>query len=315
MGLAVAGQGSPVIVLPDARRYLAGAKRGDEMANQAAEPLVKGIETPSGKGAGGENFPVGSFLIARRLRPHVMRYYAFARAADDIADNAGLTPDEKVRRLDAFEAGLAADATAPEKAVRLRDSLAETGVPDRHARDLLVAFRQDATKLRYANWEELLEYCAVSAHPVGRYLLDLHGEDAATHGPGDALCAALQVLNHLQDCGEDRRDLDRVYLPGGWMAEAGIDVTALDAPAASPGLRRVIDRCLNGCDRLLDRSEPLAGMIRARRLAAEVAVIQRLARRLAARLRREDPLAGRVRHSKLDLLAGLLAGLGRLVRP
>jgi squalene synthase HpnC len=285
------------------------------MANQAAEPIEQGIETPSGKGAADENFPVGSILIARRLRPHVTCYYAFARAADDIADNAALAPDEKVRRLDAFEAGLAAGAISPEVAVRLRASLAATGVPDRHARDLLAAFRQDATKLRYATWDELLDYCALSAHPVGRYLLDLHGEAPATHRPGDALCAALQVLNHLQDCGEDRRDLDRVYLPGDWMAEAGIDVTALDAAAASPGLRRVIDRCLDGCVRLLDRSAPLAGMIRARRLAAEVAVIQQLARRLAARLRREDPLAGRVKHSRLDLVAGLIAGLGRLVRP
>jgi squalene synthase HpnC len=244
-----------------------------------------------------------------------MRYYAFARAADDIADNPDLAADEKVRRLDAFEAGLAAEATAPEAAVRLRDSLAQLGVPDRHARDLLVAFRQDAVKLRYASWGELMDYCAVSAHPVGRYLLDLHGEASMTHAPGDALCAVLQVLNHLQDCGEDKCELDRVYLPGDWMAEAGIDVSALDASATSPGLRQVIDRCLDGCDRLLDSSEPLARIIQARRLAAEVAVIQRLARRLAARLRREDPLAGRVKHSKLDLLAGLAAGLGRLVRP
>jgi len=285
------------------------------MANQAAEPLTRGIDPPSGKGAGDENFPVGSILIAPRLRPHVMRYYAFARAADDIADNPGLAPDEKLRRLEAFEAGLAAGATAPEVAVRLRDSLAQTGVTDRHARDLLVAFRQDTGKRRYADWGELMDYCAVSAHPVGRYLLDLHGEDAATQAPGDALCAALQVLNHLQDCGDDRRALDRVYLPGDWIAGAGIDVAALDAPAASPGLKRVLERCLDGCDALLERAAPLAGMIRARRLAAEVAVIQRLARRLAARLRREDPLAGRVKHSKLDLMAGLAAGLGRLVRP
>ena len=300
--------------MPAATRYLAHESKGDEMVNQAAEPLAGGIETPSGKGAGDENFPVGSILIARRLRPHVMRFYAFARAADDIADNPGLAPDEKVRRLDAFEGGLAAGATAPESATRLRDSLAETGVTDAHARDLLAAFRQDATKLRYADWDELMDYCAVSAHPVGRYLLDLHGEDTATHGPGDALCAALQVLNHLQDCGEDRRDLDRVYLPGDWMAEAGVEMEALDVSAMSPGLRQVIDRCLDSCDRLLDCSEPLPGMIRARRLGAEVAVIQRLARRLAARLRREDPLAGRVEHSKLDLLAGLAAGLVRLVR-
>ena len=273
------------------------------------------IETPSGKGSGDENFPVASLLIARRLRPHVMRFYDFARAADDIADNPRLAPEEKVRRLDLFEEGLAAEATGPEVATRLRDSLAETGVTDAHARDLLVAFRQDATKLRYADWGELMDYCAVSAHPVGRHVLDLHGEDPATHGPNDALCAALQVLNHLQDCGEDRRRLDRVYLPEDWMAEAGIDVTALDAVAASPGLRQVLDRCLDGTDQLLDRSEPFARMIRSRRLAAEVAVIQRLARRLAARLRREDPLAGRVKHSKIDLLAGLGAGLARLVRP
>ncbi len=276
---------------------------------------ARGIETPSGKGAGDENFPVASVLIARRLRPHVMRFYAFARAADDVADSPDLAPDEKVRRLDLFEAGLAAEATGPEVAVRLRDSLAETGVTDRHARDLLAAFRQDATKPRYADWGELMDYCAVSAHPVGRHVLDLHGEDPATHAASDALCAALQVLNHLQDCGEDRRRLDRVYLPQDWMAAAGIDATALDARAASAGLRQVIDRCLDGCERLLDRGAPLAATVRARRLAAEVAVIQRLARRLSTRLRREDPLARRVRRSRLDLLAGVASGLGRLLRP
>ena len=285
------------------------------MADEATTARGMTVETPSGKGAGDENFPVASLLIARRLRPHVMRFYAFARAADDVADNPDLAPDEKVRRLDLFEAGLAAEATGPGVAVGLRDSLAETGVTDRHARDLIVAFRQDATKSRYADWGELMDYCAVSAHPVGRYVLDLHGEDPATHAPSDALCAALQVLNHLQDCGEDRRQLDRVYLPQDWMVEAGIDESALDASAASPGLRDVIDRCLDGCDRLLDRGAPLAAMVRARRLAAEVAVIQRLARRLSARLRREDPLAGRVKHSRVDLMAGLGSGLARLVRP
>ncbi|MBK0397739.1 squalene synthase HpnC [Limibaculum sp. M0105] len=271
----------------------------------------RAVEAPSGKWAGDENFPVGSRLIEARLRPHVMRYYAFARGTDDIADNCELAPEEKIARLDACEAGLAPGAEGPEIATRLRDSLTEAGVGDHVARDLLVAFRQDALKARYADWAELLEYCRYSAHPVGRFLLELHGEDARTGTPGDALCAALQVLNHLQDLGPDRRNLDRVYLPQDWMAEAGIDESALDAPAASAGLRAVIDRCLDGCDALLDRAEPLAGMIRSRRLAAEVAVIQRLARRLAARLRREDPLAQRVKHSRADLAHGLIAGLWR----
>lgn len=272
------------------------------------------VLAPSGKTASGENFPVGSRLIAPALRPHVMRYYAFARGADDIADAPELAPAEKVRRLDLLEAGLAEGAHGPDVAVRLGESLRATGVPLSRASDLLVAFRRDATQLRYRDWDELLDYCAYSAHPVGRYLLDLHGEDPATGPMGDALCAALQVLNHLQDCGDDRRELDRVYLPQDWMAEAGTDVEALDAAACSRGLREVIERCLDGADALLDRSEPLAAAIRSRRLAAEVAAIQRLARRLSARLRREDPLAGRVKHSKADLLAGLGAGLGRLLR-
>jgi len=283
------------------------------MAEPQALSAREVIVAPSGKGAGDENFPVGSLLIAPHLRPHVMRYYAFARATDDIADSPDLSPAEKIRRLDLFEAGLAPGATGPAIATRLRDSLAETGVPDHVARDLLVAFRQDARQARYADWDALLEYCRYSAHPVGRYLLHLHGEAAETGPRGDALCAALQVLNHLQDIGADRSRLDRVYLPGIWMAAEGVSEADLDAPSTSPGLRRVIDRCLDGCDALLDRSEPLAGMVRSRRLGAEIAVIQRLAQRLSARLRREDPLARRVRHRTSDLAAGVLAGIGRLI--
>ncbi|MEM9144676.1 MAG: squalene synthase HpnC [Pseudomonadota bacterium] len=284
------------------------------MSEQAEIPPtgLDALTAPSGKGASGENFPVGSRLIAPRLRPHVMRYYAFARATDDIADAPELSAEEKIRRLDLFEAGLARGATGPTIATRLRDSLAETGVPTARAADLLVAFRQDARQARYADWEALLEYCACSAHPVGRYLLDLHGEAAETGPMGDALCAALQVLNHLQDLGEDRRALDRVYLPQDWMAEAGIDESHLDAERTSAGLRQVIERCLDGTDRLLDRAAPLAAATRSRRLAAEAAVIQRLARRLSARLRRQDPLARRVKHSTWDLLSALGAGLWRL---
>ncbi len=270
------------------------------------------VLAPSGKGAGDENFPVGSRLIAPALRPDVMRYYAFARAADDIADSPDLAPEEKIRRLDALEAAFQPGAEGPEVATRLRESLAARGIAAARATDLLVAFRQDATLRRYADWAALLDYCAHSAHPVGRFLLDLHAEDPETGPLGDALCAALQVLNHLQDMGEDRRALDRVYLPEDWMAEAGIDVGALDAERTSPGLRRVMERCLDEVDALLDRSEPLAGRVRSRRLGAEVAVIQTLARRLSARLRREDPLARRVRHRAVDWAVASGAGLRRV---
>lgn len=171
---------------------------------------------------------------------------------------------------------------------------------------------QDAAKTRYADWEELLDYCRYSASPVGRFLMRLHGEDPALDPLGDALCAALQVLNHLQDLGDDRRALDRIYLPGDWMRADGAAEGDLDAASASPALRRTIDRCLDGCDGLLARSAPLSGRIRSRRLGAEVAVIHRLAMRLAARLRREDPLAGRVKHGSLDMAAAAASGLSRL---
>ena len=273
------------------------------------------IEAPSGKTAGDENFPVGSWLIAPRLRRHVMAFYGFARAADDIADSPDLAAEEKLRRLQAFEAGLEAGASGPPAALRLRDSLEDTGVSKGHALTLLAAFKLDAVKSRHESWEELDGYCALSAHPVGRYMLDLHGEGPATHAPSDALTAALQVLNHLQDIADDYRGMDRIYLPGEWLRVHGVSESDLAAPRSSDGLRRVIDRCLDGCDQWLTEAAPLPGLIRSRRLGAEAAVILGLAVRLAARLRTEDPLTGRVRLRRTDWVAGAVTSLRRLVRP
>ncbi len=263
------------------------------------------VETPSGKGAADENFPVGSWLLPAALRPHVAAYYAFARAIDDIADNPDLAPQDKLARLSAFDAVLtdpAEDRGGLEKARRLRESLAATGVSTARGSDLVTAFKQDAVKLRYADWGELIGYCRFSANPVGRYLLDLHGEDPAGYGASDALCTALQILNHLQDCQDDYHNLDRVYLPGDWLVAEGLDVTVLDAGASPPGFRRLLDRCLDGVDALLDEAETLPGQLRSARLAMESAVILRLARRLAGHLRRGDPLAGRVALTRADFI-------------
>ena len=196
---------------------------------------MSSVESWSGKDRGDENFPVGSLLIRPDLRPHVHAYYAFARNADDIADSPALSPENKVARLDRMEAVLLGrEREGSPSAARLRDSLAETGVDAVHACELLIAFRQDATKRRYASWDELMTYCRYSAAPVGRYVLDLHGEDRATWPPSDALCAALQVLNHLQDGGKDLSALDRSYLPQDMLEAAGAsvaDVAALGAPS------------------------------------------------------------------------------------
>jgi len=274
------------------------------------------VETPSGKGRGDENFPVGSFLIRRDLRPHVHAFYRFARNADDIADNPDLPADDKVRRLarmgEILDGAAGADSPA---ASAMRRSLAATGTTAQHCHDVLRAFTLDATKLRYRDWDDLMEYCRYSASPVGRQLLDLHGESRETWPASDALCSALQVLNHLQDCADDYRNLDRVYLPLDLMGEAGIAVEDLRLPAASSGLRHVIDRLLDLSDILIATAAGLPGRVGARGLRWESATIVDLARRLSRRLRRGDPLAARVALSKGDFAASLLTGMVRGRRP
>lgn len=182
-----------------------------------------GVEAPSGKDAAYENFPVGSWLLPAALRPHVARFYAYARAIDDIADSPDLSPDEKVARLDGFARALNGEEDDPAyaKAHAMRQCLDATGITRRHCLDLVSAFKQDAVKGRYASWSELVDYCDRSAAPVGRFLLDLHGGSREGYAASDALCNALQVINHLQDCQDDYRKLDRVYLPLDWMREEG----------------------------------------------------------------------------------------------
>ena len=272
---------------------------------------AQAAETPSGKGAGDENFPVGSFLLPKHLRPHVAKFYAFARAIDDIADNESLAPEEKVRRLRAFDAALQGEAgygAEYEKAHALRQSMAETDVTTKHGSDLIAAFVLDAEKLRYADWGELIGYCQLSANPVGRYLLDLHGEDPAGYGYSDALCTVLQIVNHLQDCGDDRRALDRVYVIESWLKEEGGAIDDLDASASSTALDKVKHRMLDGCDELMKDARQLPAMLTSKSLAMESAVIVRLAARLIARLRKGDPLATRVALSKVDFAVAGVSG-------
>ena len=277
---------------------------------ESPPPEGGSVETPSGKGRRGENFPVGSWLIRRDLRPHVHAFYRFARNADDIADNPALAPDDKVRRLDRMAAILdGAPGDDSPAASAMRASLAETGVTAQHCHDVLHAFRLDATKLRYRDWDDLMEYCRYSASPVGRQLLDLHGESRDTWPPSDALCSALQVLNHLQDCAADYRALDRVYLPLDELIAAGCTVEALAAPAASLGLRRVIDSLLDQTETLIGMARELPPRVAARGLRWESAVIVALATRLARRLRQGDPLATRVKLGKNDFAAAFLTGI------
>jgi farnesyl-diphosphate farnesyltransferase len=282
------------------------------MTTGAADVRQKGsdsVETPSGKWRGGENFPVGSLLIRTGLRVHVHAFYRFARNADDIADNPALTADDKVRRLDRMAEILdGAPGRDSPAAAAMRQSLIETRVSAQHCHDVLHAFRLDATKLRYRDWDDLMAYCRYSASPVGRQLLDLHGESRETWSASDALCSALQILNHLQDCADDYRRLNRVYLPISDLAAEGIGVEALAARTSCPGLRRVIDGMLDRTDALIETARGLPAQVTTFGLRRESAVIVGLAVRLLRRLRRGDPLVARVKLRTSDCVAAVLSG-------
>jgi len=257
----------------------------------------------SGKGHKNENFPVASFLIAPQHRPPVLAFYNFVRAADDVADHASAPADEKLQLLEQMRASLTGESDAVPEGVRLRTVLNERRLSPVHALDLLEAFRRDCTKLRYQGWDDLVDYCRYSAMPVGRFVLDVHGESQRLWPANDALCAALQVINHLQDCAKDYRELNRVYIPEPMLTAADITVAALAEGKANPALAGVISALARRNAELLEISRPFARGIRDGRLALEVDLIQTLADDLNRLLIHRDPLSQPVHHSKMDVAA------------
>ncbi len=266
-------------------------------------------EVRSGKGHRDENFPVASGLIERRHRGVILAFYRFVRAADDVADHASLSQPQKLALLDQLEQGLLGLSEAEPDASALRQALGERGLSQRHAQDLLTAFRMDVTKHRYRDWEDLIGYCSYSAMPVGRFVLDVHGESRDTWPANDALCAALQIINHLQDCGADYRALDRVYIPLDALAREGLTVAALGEEKASPALRRCLRQLAERTAALLRDAEPLRVEVRNWRLGLEIAAIERLARTLTRMLVRRDPLRERVHLTKPGFLGVSLLGV------
>jgi len=269
----------------------------------------------SGKTHRDENFPVASWIIHPRHRALILAFYNFVRTADDIADHATLAAEEKLRLLDLLEAELLGKGDTQPEAVKLRQALAGRSMPPRHALDVLIAFRMDVTKLRYENWDEVIHYCRYSAMPVGRFMLDVHGESASTWAASDALCAGLQINNHLQDCARDFGDLNRVYLPRDALAAAGASVEELGAGRASAGLLQCLHTLAARTETLLNESKPLAAEVKDFRLGLEISVIQALADKIVSMLKVRDPLTERVHLSPLELVACSIGGIaGEMVR-
>jgi squalene synthase HpnC len=277
--------------------------------------MTSASELRSGKTHRDENFPVASWIIHPRHRALILAFYNFVRTADDIADHATLGAGEKLRLLDLLEAELLGGGNSQPEAVNLRRALAERSMPPRHALDVLIAFRMDVTKLRYENWDEVIHYCRYSAMPVGRFMLDVHGESTSTWAASDALCAGLQINNHLQDCGKDFRDLNRVYLPRDALAAAGASVEELGEARASPELLHCLHALAARTESLLGESKSLGAEVRDFRLGLEIAVIQAFADRIVRLLRVRDPLSERVHLNPIELLAHSLGGMtGEIAR-
>jgi squalene synthase HpnC len=270
---------------------------------------VSAGELRSGKGHKDENFPVASLLVAAKYRAPILAFYRFARVADDVADHPDLPPPQKLALLDSLEASLLGASRSEPEGVALSGVLAQRRLAPQHALDLLKAFRLDVLKSRYETWDELIEYCRYSAMPVGRFVLEVHGESQTTWPASDAICAALQINNHLQDCGQDYRDLDRVYLPLDALAAAGTNVDALGGPKAPPALRACLRDLTKRTRDLLDRGKDLPAQISDARLSVEIRATIDLAYAINDLLLARDPLSEPVHLSKSQMLGVTVGAL------
>ncbi|MGE5095606.1 MAG: squalene synthase HpnC, partial [Betaproteobacteria bacterium] len=209
-----------------------------------------------------ENFPVASWLLPRALRPPIEAIYAFARGADDIADEGDAPEEERlagldryVRALDAIEAGTT-PAGAPFE--RIAQAVREYALPVPLLRDLLDAFRQDVLKKRYATYDELLDYARRSANPVGRLVLHVMREATPEKlAQSDAICSALQFINFWQDVEVDWRK-DRVYIPREDLERFGVAETDIAARRADESWRALMAFECARSRELLERGAPLA---------------------------------------------------------
>ena len=240
-------------------------------ADEAEDPAVRAAYAFCEKLARGhyENFPVASVLLPRRIRPHVAAIYAFARTADDFADEDGRQPGERLRLLEDFHRRLHAalrDAPPPgdQIFIALRDTMERCGLSAGLFDDLLSAFRQDVTVHRYETWDEVMDYCRRSANPVGRLVLRIAGvRDEAADRASDAVCSALQLANFWQDLGRDWRG-GRLYVPAEEARGHGAVEEDLDRPSMTPEWMETLRVCVRRTRGLFDEGRPVADAVHGR---------------------------------------------------
>jgi squalene synthase HpnC len=262
--------------------------------------------------AAGENFPVASRLLPRAERADLLALYGFARLVDELGDNA---PGDRLAALDWLAAELdhafAGRAQHP-LMVRLQATIAARGLPREPFERLIEANRLDQRQERYESWEQLREYCTLSADPVGELVLALFGLASPERvALSDRVCTALQLAEHCQDVAEDLR-AGRIYLPGEDLRRFGVEESELSAPHASEAVRRVIAFEVERARGLLAEGTPLLASLRGRpRLAVAAFIAGGTAALDAIERAGFDVLAGAPQAGNGRRLQALVATLAR----
>ena len=270
------------------------------------------IETTLTKTHKQENFPVGSWLLSQKIRFKILIFYKFARAADDIADSANLSSNEKIKRLNLFKKAIENNKNNKIKISKvedLRKICIKNKIKINHALNLLKAFKQDAIKKRYKNWSELIRYCKYSAVPVGRFVIDLHKEKQKAYKYSDPLCIALQILNHLQDCKEDYENLNRIYLPMQFLKKYNVKLSQLKKNVTEKNLRLVFNEILKNTEKLIIEAGKNKKNMKHKHLSLETSFILEIAKKLLQLLKNNDPLKKKVMLKKFDYIFCFAKGL------
>ena len=259
-----------------------------------------------------ENFPVASTLLPKRLREPVAAVYAFARAADDFADEGALAAEERLRRLDEWGEKLEAAAAGapPDDAVfiALADAIPRFGLPPALFHALLDAFRQDVTTKRYATFDEVMAYCRNSADPVGRLLLHLNNEASERNLTcSDAVCSALQLINFYQDIQQDYHEQNRIYIPLEEMERFGVSEEEIAEARVTPAMTELVRFQNRRARELMLRGAPLGDDLKGR-FGVEIRLIVEGGLKVSQRLDEVPPFA-RPRLRKSDYLGMLWRAL------
>ena len=267
----------------------------------------------SGKSYSDENFPVASFLMTKKIRSIIRAFYFFARMADDIADHQKLSSNQKKNILLFFDNAISKSKKTNNKILdKMIAKFKELPSGKKYSRNLLKAFMMDASNKKYKNWNDLLYYCKFSANPVGRFVIDAVNERKnieKIYEASDSLCTALQIINHIQDCKKDFKELNRVYIPESFFKKYSLDKKILRKSKSIENFERLKIEIVDNVLLSLRKTKLGLREIQSWRLRKETLIILNIAKRLCNLLKINDPLEKQIKLSRIDFIFCFFKGI------